>query len=380
MPRTGLPWLSRLRKPQKPSDASAPDRAVHNARLAGTAAAYRRMVSVLAAAQLLLWLMLSANDPGAQTLWQTALLLLPIGLGVWAVSRLAWGRGATRRPWEWCLLWLCLTGDGILLLHTLLSVLNRLMPSYPMAILRAVIPLLLIAGALLGRTNGAAYGIGLWRWMLPLLALPALWQSLTTNGFHRLYPLLGVGLGHTLGLIPGGLGAIWPLALLFVLPPRMPPDVGEKRRQGMGYALLPLAGLCLCALALCCASPWTADGNPSPGRLMLQLGRSCTVPAAGLYTLFCLLLLMLSFCGTLHAGRHLAVQAMPRLKGWLAVLITALPALAAVWLCPEELPPWVTGLLPWRLLVWGAAAGWALAARYIRPALPGRRKAGHSHP
>jgi hypothetical protein len=365
MPRNPSSILDRLLKPKKPAHAAPAERAVIQSRLAGTAAAYRRMASLLLAAQLLLWLMLTADGPGAQTLWQSAALLVPAALGAGAVSRLAWGGQTLRRRWELLLLWLCLTGDGILLLHSLIAVLHRMMPSYPGWILRTVIPVMLIAGVLLGRKNGAAYGIGLWRWMLPLFLLPALWQSLTANGFDRLYPLLGHGLPHTVGLASGGLGAVWPAALLFTLPPPMPSGM-EKGKRGLGYTLVPMAGLCLCGLALCCAAPWLAGGGSGPGELILRLGRSCTIPAAGLYALFWMLLLMLGFCGVLHSGRRLAAQVFPGLKGWITVWITALPPLAAVWCFPEELPPWLTGLMPWRLLLWGAAAVWGL--------VQGRRK------
>lgn len=359
MPRNGSSILARLLKPKKSSGTPPPDRAVYQSRLAGTAVAYRRMASLLLAAQLLLWLMLHGDSPEAQTLWQSALLLAPVGLGVWAISGLAWSKQTNRRPWEMLLLWLCLFGDGILLLHSLIAVLHRMMPSYPAGILRTVIPALLLGGVLLGRENGTAYGIGLWRWMLPLFLLPALWQSLTANGFDRLYPLLGSGLPHTLKLASGGLGAVWPAALLFALPPRMQPGMGGGKR-GLSHALVPTAGLCLCGLALCCAAPWLAGGGSGPGELILQLGRSCTIPAAGLYALFWMLLLMLGFCGVLHSGRRLAAQVFPKAKGWLAVLITALPALAVVWLFPEEQPPWLAGMLPWRLGLWAAAALWGL--------------------
>lgn len=362
MPRHGLPLFLRLPKPRKPSGGSAPDRAVYESRLAGAVCAYRRMASLLLGAQLLLWLMLTANAPEAQTLWQAALILLPAGLGVWAVSGLAWGRQHSRRPWEMLLLWLCLFGDGLLLLHSLIAVLHRMMPSYPAGILRAVIPALLIAGVLLGRENGAAYGIGLWRWSLPLLLLPVLWQSLTANGFDRLHPIMGYGLPRTLGMLPGGLGALWAAGLLFALPPGMGSGMG-KRKRGLSHVLVPLAGLCLCGLALCCAAPWLAGGGNSPGELILRLGRSSTVPAAGLYALFWMLLTMLGFCGVLHSGRRIAAQVFPKLKGWMAALVTALPALAAVWFFPEELPMWLTGLMPWRLVLWGAAAAWGMVRK-----------------
>ena len=365
MPRNPSSILERLLKPKKSSGAAASDQAVYQSRLAGTAAAYRRMASLLLAAQLLLWLMLTADGPGAQTLWQAGLLLAPAGLGVWAVSRLAWGGRTSRRRWEMLLLWLCLALDGILLLHSLIALLHRMMPSYPAGILRAVIPALLIGGVLLGRENGAAYGIGLWRWMLPLFLLPILWQSLTANGFERLYPLLGSGLPHTLSLTSGGLGAVWPAALLFLLPSPIPAGMGTGKGS-LRYALVPMAGLCLCGLALCCAAPWLAGGGSGPGERILQLGRSGTIPAAGLYALFWMLLPMLGFCGVLHSGKRLAAQVFPGLKGWITVWITALPPLAAVWCFPEELPPWLTGLMPWRLLLWAAAAVWGL--------VQGRRK------
>ena len=183
-----LAWFRKRLQTRAASDRQEPPLL----RKSGTAAAYRRTVGLYLLVQVLLWGTLTGIGLAERTLWQSALLLIPAGAAVWAVSRWAWGQGSAamesdaagtsgalpsshgsrhrlfrpdtghsipkpdpsrpgagfcRRPWEGLLLLPVALLDGVFLLHSLMSLLHRLMPSYPMGILRVCIPVLLMAGA-----------------------------------------------------------------------------------------------------------------------------------------------------------------------------------------------------------------------------------------
>lgn len=320
----------------------------------GTAAAYRGAVALLLAAQLLLWLHQAAD--GRPVCWQAALLLVLPGLGVWALSAAAW-RGSSAGP-EKLLLLPCLLLDAVWLLSALLSLLNRLMPSYPAWLLKAAIPVLLTTGVLLGRENGAAYGTGLWRRALVIPAAVLVWQTIAQRGTDRLYPLLGEGFAPTVHAALGGLGALWPTAALFAVPPEAP----TPKSAGLACVLVPLAAVCAFGLALSCAAPWAADA--AMGERLMWLGRSSgNVAVSGLGAAFWLLLLMLGWCVAVHAARRLTVQVFPRLPGSLPALVCALLSMIPLWLWPNGLPQPLTALLPWRLIPWAAALVWAAIRR-----------------
>lgn len=202
----------RQRTAQGVQDAGRTAAAVQSARLAGTAAAYRGGLSVLITAQLLLWTVQAGAAPGA--LWQAALGLLPVGLLIRYLCGRVWEQPDLRPPWELLLLLPPLLLDAALLLHTLLSLLHRLMPSYPAGILRTAVPLLLTGGVLLGREQGAAFGVCLWRRIPALLCVPVVWQAIAARGVDRLFPLMGDGFAATAGMAAGGMGALWGICLL----------------------------------------------------------------------------------------------------------------------------------------------------------------------
>lgn len=355
-PFTGL--MSALRRSGSRSSASDdPELCRLISRQRGAANAYRGAVSLLLAAQLLLWLHRAAGPQG-RTLWQAAALLWLPGLGLWMLSKNVWsGRGAGQ---EGLLLLPCLLLDGITLLSALLSLLTRLMPSYPPGILRAVIPLLLIGGTLLGRANGAAYGTALWRRLLVIPPAVLIWLTVSARGTDRLYPILGEGVLHTLRTATGGLGALWPIAALFALSPPAP----DRRPAGLAHTLWPLAGAAGMGLALCCAAPWQAGTDAPMGERLLWLGRSSgSITVSGLGAGFWVLLLMLGYCVALHLTRRVLAQACPKLPGGWAAALTGAVTAAALWLWPEALPHWLTALLPWRMLPTLAAALWGMGRK-----------------
>lgn len=342
-------------------------------RRAGTAAAYRRAVALLLMMQMILWAGVPGIAVAGRGVWLSALGLIPAGLGVWAVSRGVWYQqkpqdtgasrsvsGATRRPWELTLLLPCALLDAVWLLHALLSVLACLMPSYPAGILRVVIPCLLTLGVWLGRRNGAAYGISLWRWTLPLMAVWVLVPSLRVQGVEQLFPLLGRGWRATAqGLLPG-LGCLWVIGLLFLLPDCGVPVPSLRRKKTAGTVacvLLPLALCCLMAVIAAACAAWLMHGTA--GQQLLLPGRSGSMTLGGLWALFCLLGLMIAFAATQMATAKLSLRLWPRCPGWLPVLLVTLPAAVLLWVWPEQLPHWLMQLLPWRIVLWAASAGWA---------------------
>ncbi len=240
-------WLRSLlpsgrQQAQAVQEAQRRQAAVAEERLKGTIAAYRSALSVLLTAQLLLWATMAGAGPKAQTLWLAALALVPSGLALWWLSRLAWGRRDDSRPWELLLLLVPLSLDGGLLLHALLSLLHQLMPSYPPVILRVIIPLFLLAGVMLGSADGTAYGVCLWRRIPPVLCLFLVWRGISARGVDRLFPLLGEGIPATLGLAAGGLGALWMLSLLAAVPPGA--DVPGSEVSLTRVERFPMVGKC----------------------------------------------------------------------------------------------------------------------------------------
>lgn len=390
----------------------------------GTAAAYRRAAALFLMTQLLLWVSLNGTMQAGRTLWQSALLLMPAGAGVWWISRLAWaGRAVTEpgkkarkwknssdshakrqghsgwlygllrlpgllsasasrrkqrskaaphprtkdpsrpgqspsRPWETLLLLPCVLADAICILHALLAILTRLMPSYPAGILRVCIPVLLLLGVLLGRRNGTAFGVSLWRWLLPLLAVWVLTHVLRDQGTEQLYPLCdwkATGAAWVTGL-----GSLWGAGLVFLLPEcsgASDPGSGTPPRT-VQYVLLPLLLCCLCALGLSVSGAWRVSGEPVGYRLLFAGRTSGSMMISGLWALFWLLSLMTAFATSLMLGQKLLHPLFPRWKGWLPPLLIWLPAVCLLWL--EALPVWLVQLLPYRLALWAGAAGWAL--------------------
>ncbi len=382
----------RLRRAAQTRTDADTEARLAESRREGTLRAYRTAVSIMTAAQLLLWVCAGYHRAG-QGLWQAALLLIPAGALLWAVSRWCWGgnaagmtggdagwsgsaRDASRpgyraggagTPWELVLLLPCLLLDGLVLLHTLQSLLHQLMPSYPPGILRVVIPAVLVFSALMGKRNGVAYGSYLWRWLLCGLLVWVCLQGLRNSGTERLFPLLGRGIPETLLTALTGLGGLWAVPLLFLLPDGhpAPPRLKEGRPSSvLAYVLIPCVLCVLAALMLCCVAPWRGDDPVPTGLRLLLPGRTGSMILSGLNALFWLALLMLGFAITLMCSQKICLRLLPGLKSALPPLLAGVLAAGSLWLWPEGLPVAVTGLLPWRSLLWAAAAVFAGVRRW----------------
>lgn len=379
---------------QNRSSAPSPD-AMQHLRHAGTAAAYRRCTSLFLLVQFMLWAALQGIAIAGRSAWIPALVLIPVSLGVYAVSRWVWGERQNREPdadgqsmlppsrpgwqstsrcWELLILLICPALDAVWLLQCLTSLLHRLMPSYPLGILRVALPVMLTLATVLGKRNGTAYGISLWRWLLPLAAVWVMLSALRNHGTEQLYPLLGKGWLANTSAALSGLGALWPCPLLFLLPEcslmRKNPYTGKKPRT-VFYVLLPAAAGCLLALILGCLGAWHSASG-SIGLRLLLVGRSSgNMMLSGLWALFWLLGLMTAFCTALMATQKLTQRVWPGCSDWFPVLAAALPAAVCLWVQPDTLPTMLIQLLPWRFLLWAlAAAGAAIRRGSIR-------KSGH---
>ena len=376
------------RSTQTRTAADSPQR-IRTARQQGTAAAYRRVTSLLLMVEIMLWAALSGVAVAGRGVWISAVLLIPAGIAVWWISRWVWGgeqgrgqstgsdrpapsrpgRQAAGRPWELLLLLPLTAWDAVWLLQCLASVLHRLMPSYPADILRVCVPALLLLGVLLGRDNGAAYGVSLWRWTLPLAAVWVMLPVVRNEGFEQLFPLLGRGWKATGAAALGGLGALWPCALLFLLPQCKEPRNGRKSRTWV-YVLLPLLLACLLAVTLACLAAWHEASIGDMGLRLLLVGRNGgSMMLSGLWSLFWLVGLMTAFCTALMAAQKLTRLVWPRCRGWLPTGVVALAAAILLWVWQEGPPPLFMQLMPWRLGLWAVAAGWAGIRR-----LAGNRK------
>lgn len=270
---------------------------------------------------------------------------------------------AAQPSWEALLLIPCVVVDAVAVLHALQAILSRLMPSYPAGILRIFIPGLLLAGVLLGKRNGTAYGVSLWRWLMPLLAVWVVFHVLRDQGLDDLYPLWSWK--KTAGAWMTGLGALWPAGLLFLLPEcsgDLCPEGGKPPRTLL-YVLMPLLLGSLCALGLTVSGAWRFSSEGAGYRLLYMGRASGSMMVSGLWSLFWLLALMTSFTTALMYGQKLLHGLFPRCKPWLSAVLVALPAVILLWLWPDELPSWLLQLLPWRLALWAAAAGWAAIRR-----------------
>ena len=400
-------WLQTRTDPKGRQSEKAEEQEPSILRQTGTATAYRRAVGLYLLVQVLLWAALTGIVLAEHTLWQSALVLIPAGLAVWVLSRRAWGTadgsaalesnptatgsvdqpaasrqrlfrpdtgpaapkpapsrpgaGFCRRRWEGLLLLPVALVDSVFLLHTLMSLLHRLMPSYPLGILRVCIPVVLVMGVLLGKRHGVAYGVSLWRWLLPLLTGLVLVSSLKELDWNQLYPLLGKGWKSTAQAWAAGLGCLWPAGLLFLLP-----GCGHAQPtapKSLSYVLLPLTMGVLLALALVLATGWQTAGQDA-GFQLLFLGRSSGGPmVSGLWALFWLLGLMTGFLTSLMSGQKLILAVWPSLGAWVWPVAAGSMAAGFLWLWPEALPGWLMALLPWRLTPWAAAALWAVLAR-----------------
>ena len=380
MPGILRTWLQRKRHPATPSTP----RQIRQARSSGTAAAYRRSTALLLMIEVMLWAALPGVAVAGRGIWIAAVGLLPVGLVIWWVSRWIWssptqqqdaaaqkgrsrpgGECASHCPWELVLLLVCAVVDAFWLLHCLMQVLHRLMPSYPAGILRVVVPALLTAGVLLGKRNGAAYGISLWRWSLPLLAVWVMAHVLRNQGLEQLHPLLGRGWKATGTAALAGLGSLWPCAMLFLLPECTPMRTGGDKGSWR-YVLLPLLAGCLLAVALACCAAWHAAGTDAGYRLLLAGRHGGSMILHGLWALFWLLGLMAGFCTLLMTAQKLTKHIWPRCPRWLPALAAALPAAALLWIWPQALPPLAMRVLPWRILLWALAAAWAGIRKAMR--------------
>lgn len=146
----------------------------------------------------------------------------------------------------------------------------------------------------------------------------------------------------------------------------MPPRLSAR----LSHTLLPLLLCCAYAFALSCAAPRTVTGDAPMGARLLWLGRTGgNVLISGLGALLWLLCCMLGWCMLLGSAGQLVRRALPgKNLHRLAPLLPALASAAVLWLCPDQLPGWVTGLLPLRILPLGAAAGIAGIRAAIRKA------------
>ena len=384
---------NRFRSMRQTHTASSRD--LHSLRQAGTAAAYRRSAALLTMIQVMLWAGLQGTSAAGRGVWLSALILLPVAMGVWGISRWLWGNRQNDRPfaarqesasrpgqqratrdWELLPLLICPVLDAIWLLQCLISVMHRLMPSYPLGILRVILPVVLSLGVLLGKRNGAAYGVSLWRWVLPLAAVWVMLTVLGNQGTTQLYPLMGRGWIHTGKAALSGLGALWPCALMFLLPHCAPmrknPYTGRKAHT-VQYVLLPVATGCLLAFTLACAGAWMWEEETIGQRLLLAGRSGGHMLTSGLWSLFFLIGLMTAFCTSLMAAQKLTQRIWPGVRGWLPVLAATLPAAVLLWVWQKELLPFMAQLLPWRFACWAAAASGAGIRRYLV-----QRKASHA--
>ncbi len=368
----GNKLLTGLRRRLQTRTRITDEAGLRQSRQQGTVQAYRRLTAVLLTVQLHLWAA-TGYDRAGQAIWQAAAGLGLPALLLWLLARMAWKKNIRPRRFEIILLIPCLMLDASALLLSLMSLLRQLMPSYPMGVLKVVIPALLIAGAMLSRTNGAAYGLGLWRWLLIVLLATVLFGAHRGEGLAQMFPLMGNGVRSTLSAGYAGLGSLWLIPLLFLLPSGQREQLpGKKHASGASFVLIPLLFCLAFCLTLSLSAPWRPDESLTIGQKLLAVSRSSrSMPLVGLGALLWLLSLMIAFTATLQLGAKLLSELQPKSPAPLAAMLVALPSLVMMAL-PRlagsgqgEWPRWVMSLFAGRYwLALGCVLwGWGIGVR-----------------
>lgn len=324
-------------------------------RSAGYASALRSVAAVLTGAQALLWITFFGYDRAQQTVWQSALMLLP----VWLCLYLVWKNAGANR-WIPLVLVLCLQLDACLALLALSGFITQLIPQYPTWVGVIVAPILCFLIALTSGVRGTAYGAGLFKWLLAgLLILSTVFLRASSRA-DRLWPLLGNGVGSTALSALSGAGSVWGTALIFALPQE------ERPRKTLRWALAPWLLGCVWALWFGFVRPWAAGDALAVAEKMMGLARhAMSVVNYELTGVLWMLLLPLALCGCAASTEVLMLRAMPKLPRAVPIALALAPSCIVLLIWPGETLSVLETLLPYRALIAlaCAAALWALCRK-----------------
>ncbi|MBE5801580.1 MAG: hypothetical protein E7319_04760 [Clostridiales bacterium] len=353
-------FLARLRKRtrrlmQTRTEVHTEEESIQS-RMLGRLTSWHWLGAILLFAQLILWVVLAGYDNALQGTWQAAIMLLMPGLGLYLLWRAA-AKGLAHRQAKWPLLCLLpsLILDIALLLAAWLSLMRQLMPSYPEVVLMILCLVMTFLAALLGRENGVAYGGGMLRWLLLGFLALVLLHANAGRTSDRLFPVLGHGLTHTAKTALTGVGAVWPVALFFVLPCHKDAHqflVRAQKQPKTLLFLLPVFLLCiLYSLSMAATAPWNPVDQLRVGEKLIALSRHTrSMLITELGSLWWLILLPLCAVAGLTSAGSILRRAAPRFPRWLALLAALLPGAAMIVLWPGILPRFLIALLPYRVI------------------------------
>ncbi|MDD3336134.1 MAG: hypothetical protein PHI98_11560 [Eubacteriales bacterium] len=357
-----MQWLKQMRQTRTPVHSSASQQ---EERASGLRISYQALSAVQLTLQLLLWVVLWAYDATQQTVWQsTVLTAVPLVI-LWLLWRRA--EAAEENPangWIALLLLPCLWADLYLMMQASGALMYSMIPEFPAWARVLLLTLFPLATLLLGRSRGAAYGAYTLRFvLLGLFALSTV-LLLSDVRVERLWPLLGKGAANTAFSALWGGGAVWGVALLFLLP-RSDRQRGmtPAKPTGAFFVWLPLALCVLWALWMAMLEPWRPDQGLTIGQKLVGMSRfSGSILIAETGALFWMLLLPTGMMGALTAGNQLLREVFPKLPALVGALITIGPGVVLVCIYQTELAPFLTDLLPYRFAL-SLAAGLLLCLR-----------------
>lgn len=352
-----IAWLRKARQTRTPvHDQSARQRE----RIGGLRLAYQALGAIQLLCQLLLWIILYGYDALQNTVWQAALGLLIPALALWLIWRPINLQGATQKGLKWALgLLPCLMLDGYLLLLASCSLMADQIPDFPLWTELSVIVVMMLATVWLSRENGVPYGAYTMRYLLLAFFVLSTFLLGVRLEPQRLWPLNGDGLTVTAAATLGGSGAIWGLALVGLFP-KAPYAPSPKRPGATFMLLLPMALSVVWALWLALIAPWRSGEGLTVGQRLTEMSQfSYSALLCESAALFWMLMLPFGLLGTLNAGTRLLQNAFPKTPRTLWAAALLLPMVAGVALAPEQPPPFMASVLPWRFAL-SALTGAAL--------------------
>ncbi len=349
-------WMKRARQVRTP--VSSKSDAILS-RMRGDTRAYRALATLLLLSQGLLFITTTGYDTAIQTVWQSALMLsLP------AFSLLIVWQGI-RRGFDSVLGKIALISlfpnlilDASLLLGALTGLMTFQIPTISYVVCCLFISLICLMISACGRRNGVAYGASAIRYVLLFLLLLALIGLLPDAKISRLAPVLGAGLWQTAISALEGMGSVWSVSLLFVLP-----AISLAKAEKQAYLLKPFrASWCYVLLfVLLCAlwglfyaliRPWQPTATLTMGeRLNALFAFNPSVMLSEASLLLWLLGLPLGLSATLTVGEKLMHHCFDHLPRAFCLLPVLLPALILTLIFQENLLSALSPLMPYRFAV-----------------------------
>lgn len=335
-------------------------------RRSGTVNAYRSLAVVQIAIQIMIWVTLFCYDRALQTTWQSMLMLF-VPLAILWVLWTAGHQGIRTKAGSYVVLLLlpCLLIDASMLLFTLTELMSEMVPSYSLPLHLVLATGISFLTICVSHENGVAYGAKAMRWgFLGLFALATVLLDADANTY-RLWPILGLGLGNTALTALSGVGGLWGVALLFILPmgkdghmpaPSRTGQVGRPHHT-IPWTLLPWVLGVVWAFWTCLTGPWNALDHFTIGEKLIGMAiHTPSVLLAEFTNVMWLLGMAIGLAGCATSGEKILRNIMPRIPHTIAAGIVLFPALALSLIFQDALLSILEVMLPFRAALSAVAA------------------------